>query len=106
MNVKAEKFGNKLFSEKTIAYIKNSKDKNFKYDILINKENKYKFLREKVYDKIEFFNEKEKENFKKQLEPLAKKLKQIVKDYNDAKGLNNVDYQKNLLYEFLLDNKK
>ena len=105
MNVKAEKFGNKLFSEKTIAYIKNSKDKNFKYDILINKENKYKFLREKVYDKIEFFNEKEKENFKKQLELLAKKLKQIVKDYNDAKGLNNVDYQKNLLYEFLLDNK-
>ena len=106
INVKSEKFGNNLFSEKTLSYIQNNKDKSFKYDILINKENDNRFLSEKVYNKIEFFSEKEKENLKNKLEPFAKELKQKIKNYNQTKGLNNLDKEKNLLNMFLFNNIK
>ena len=60
-----------LFSTKTIDYLRRNKNKSYKYDIILRKENIKFFLSEKKYEKIEFLSENEKEDLKKKLEPLV-----------------------------------
>ena len=51
INAKIENFGNDLFSSETLGYMKKNKNKSYKYDILMKKENNIYFLREKGRDK-------------------------------------------------------
>ena len=71
LNAKVEDLEEGLFTPETLNYLRRNKNKSYKYDILLRKENNNTFLSEKKYKKIEFFSEKEKEDFKKKLEPLV-----------------------------------
>ena len=71
LNAKIENLQKGLFSSKTLDYMRNNKDKSYKYDIILGKENINTFLSEKKYEKIEFLSENEKEDLEKQLEPLV-----------------------------------
>ena len=71
LNVKIEKLEKDLFSKETFDFLRKNKNKSYKYDILLRKENKNAFLREKKYKRIEFFSEKEKEDLKKNIRAIS-----------------------------------
>ena len=105
LNAKIENIEEELFSEKTLSYIRNNKNKNYKYDILYREENTNTFLSEKKYEKIEFFNEKEKVNLKNKLEVLSSKLSEIINILNSKKILTKNDSDKSSLENLIISNK-
>ena len=52
LNAKIENLQEDLFSTKTIDYLRKNKNKSYKYDIILRKENINTFLSEKKYEKI------------------------------------------------------
>ena len=101
--------------------MRKNKNKSYKYDILLRKENKSVFLREKKYKRIEFFSEKEKEDLKKILEPLASEVFEKINKLSTKEEMgisdpemisflnlvySNMDVYIHLAKSFILYNKK
>ena len=75
INAKIEKFGKDLFSSETLDYLKENKNKSYKYDILMKKENMMYFLSEKGRDKADkVLDENEKKELEEQIISLKKQL--------------------------------
>ena len=103
LNAKVEKFESNLFSNKTIQYIKNNKNKSFKYDILLCKDNIIKCLSEKIYNKIIFFNEADKENLKNKLKPLATQLREKANNLEKQNISKEIDKEEELINKYMTD---
>ena len=103
LNAKVEKFESNLFSDKTIQYIKNNKNKSFKYDILLCKDNIIKCLSEKIYNKIIFFNEADKENLKNKLKPLATQLREKANNLEKQNISKEIDKEEELINKYMTD---
>ena len=103
LNAKVEKFESNLFSDKTIKYIKNNKNKSFKYDILLCKDNIIKCLSEKIYNKIIFFNEADKENLKNKLKPLATQLREKANNLEKQNISKEIDKEEELINKYMTD---
>ena len=94
LNAKIENFGNGLFSNKTIEYIKKNKEKSYKYDIILNDDSKSNFLHEKVVQKkIQFLTENEKEELKKKINTLKS---EIIKRIEHFEQITNFQALKNI----------
>ena len=129
LNAKIEDFENQLFSEKSLEYLKNHKNKSYKYDILIQKENSIKLLSEKISEpKVTLFEEDEKKTMEETIGELnaelrqkfseLEKLEELSKDkknnnnnlekgeeYLDAKKIQSqIRTKKENLNDFLKDN--
>ena len=90
LNAKIEDFGDDLFSNKTIDYITNNKEKSFKYDIILNDESKFKFLNEKKEPKnVEFLTGTKKDELKKLLES---SISELVKKINGIIGQTSKEF--------------
>ena len=95
-----------LFSEQTIDYIKKNKNKSYKYDILLNKESNAFFLSEKFQDeKINFFEEKEKEKLKNKIIQLNSDLSKRIEDMEGSQTTQDYTKTSKILYNYLETNK-
>ena len=50
LNAKIDNLEKDIFSDESLEYLKNNKNKSYKYDILLNKDNQVKLLSEKVIE--------------------------------------------------------
>ena len=88
INAKIENFGNDLFSSETLGYMKKNKNKSYKYDILMKKENNIYFLREKGRDKAnKVLDDDEKKKLEEQIKLLNTQLTQLFKEMEEKKEL-------------------
>lgn len=107
LNAKIDNFENDLFSEKSVEYIKKNKNKNFKYDIILNKNVKSPFLSEKLfYNKYKIIDNIEKKELKNNLEAQISSLKEKIKNIEEAKSEEDLDIQKFNLNTFQLENRE
>ena len=89
LNAKIEDFENQLFSEKSLEYLKNHKNKSYKYDILIQKENSIKLLSEKVSEpKVTLFEEDEKKTMEEKIGELNAELVQKFSELEKLEELS------------------
>ena len=105
LNAKIENLQEDLFSTKTIDYLRRNKNKSYKYDIILRKENIKSFLSEKKYEKIEFFSENEKEDLKKKLEPLVFEVTEKINKLEIKDKITLSDPEK-ISFENLISSKR
>jgi len=105
LNAKLDYFEKDLFSKETLDYLKKNKNKSYKFDILMNKENYSYFLSEIVCsDKVNLFNQNEKEKMKNTIDSLNSEMKQILKELEEIKYDDETDKKKLIFFNFLKKN--
>ena len=106
LNVNIEKFEKNIFSEETLDYIKKNKNKSYKYDILLCKENEIKLLSEKVVDdKVTLLDEKDKEVLGQKIISLNSKLIEKIEDLEKSTKYSDIKIKKENLNNFWKDNR-
>ena len=107
LNAKIDKFQKYLFSQQTLDYLKENRNKSYKYDILLTKENETKFLSEKTIDpKIKLIDEKEKENLKQKLVTLNSELIPLIEDMEKQTISKECEIKKEILNDFWKNNRE
>ena len=105
-NANTEKFDIGLFSQETLNYIYKNKNKNYKYDIILDEDNNTKLFREIMYEaKVKHFEDTEKEKLLENLKELNLELTQNIEALQKSRYSKDYDNKVNIIRKFFADNK-
>ena len=105
LNVQVDEFDDNLFSERSLTHIRTNGNKTYKYDILLNNNNVYKFLSIKKYEKkVALFDEKEKSILEKKIESLKSEFEPIYSAFEESKSPTEIINNTAEVCSFIKDN--
>ena len=81
LNAKIDNLEKDIFSDESLEYLKNNKNKSYKYDILLNKDNQVKLLSEKVIEtKAKYLEKEDKKSLAQKIQDLKSELYKKFED--------------------------